>query len=140
MLISWKNADISRTQAVCHAIHIFFGSSLGKVWLCQFSFPLHSWAAPKMPILNRVNNIVFWNHMTNSLYDKIIISSTNTVPMAMKLGRMVTCCKRLLLPIMPQGSWVTWPCNITWEKNFHYIISTTRFMGSKLGRLLTYFE
>ena len=28
---SWKNADVSRTQGVCHMIHIFFGSSLGKV-------------------------------------------------------------------------------------------------------------
>ena len=26
-----KNADVSRTQEVRHAIHIFFGSSLGKV-------------------------------------------------------------------------------------------------------------
>ena len=27
----WKNADVSRIQGVCHVIHIFFGSSLGKV-------------------------------------------------------------------------------------------------------------
>ena len=27
----WKNADVNRTQGVCHLIHIFFGSSLGKV-------------------------------------------------------------------------------------------------------------
>ena len=26
-----KNVDVSRTQGVCHVIHIFFGSSLGKV-------------------------------------------------------------------------------------------------------------
>ena len=26
-----KNADVSRTQEVYHVIHIFFGSSLGKV-------------------------------------------------------------------------------------------------------------
>ena len=26
-----ENADVSRTQGVCHVIHIFFGSSLGKV-------------------------------------------------------------------------------------------------------------
>ena len=26
-----KKADVSRTQKVCHVIHIFFGSSLGKV-------------------------------------------------------------------------------------------------------------
>ena len=26
-----KNAYVSRTQPLCHAIHIFFGSSLGKV-------------------------------------------------------------------------------------------------------------
>ena len=27
----WKNADVSRTQGVCHVIHIIFGPSLGKV-------------------------------------------------------------------------------------------------------------
>ena len=27
----WKNADVSRTQGLCHVIHIVFGSSLGKV-------------------------------------------------------------------------------------------------------------
>ena len=26
-----KNADVSRTQGVCHVIDIFFDSSLGKV-------------------------------------------------------------------------------------------------------------
>ena len=26
-----KNADVSRTQGVCHVIYILFGSSLGKV-------------------------------------------------------------------------------------------------------------
>ena len=29
-----KNADVSRTQGACYVIHIFFGSSLGKVYLC----------------------------------------------------------------------------------------------------------
>ena len=27
----WKNAGVSRTQGVCHMIHVFFESSLGKV-------------------------------------------------------------------------------------------------------------
>ena len=27
----WKNADVSRTQGMCHVIYVFFGSSLGKV-------------------------------------------------------------------------------------------------------------
>ena len=27
----WKNADVSRTQGVCHMVYVFFGSSLGKV-------------------------------------------------------------------------------------------------------------
>ena len=26
-----KNADVSRTQGVCHMIHTFFGSFLGRV-------------------------------------------------------------------------------------------------------------
>ena len=32
-----KNADVSRTQGVCHVIHIVFGSSLGMVKMCQVS-------------------------------------------------------------------------------------------------------
>ena len=31
----WKNADVTTTQGMCHMIHRFFGSSLGKVQLCQ---------------------------------------------------------------------------------------------------------
>ena len=31
LLISMKNADVSATQDVCHVVHIFFESSLGKV-------------------------------------------------------------------------------------------------------------
>ena len=27
----WKNANVSRTQGVCHVILIFFGSPLGKM-------------------------------------------------------------------------------------------------------------
>ena len=30
-----KFADFSRTQRVCHVIHIIFGSSSGKVSLCK---------------------------------------------------------------------------------------------------------
>ena len=32
-----KTADVSRTQGVCHVIHVLFGSSLSKVQLCQIS-------------------------------------------------------------------------------------------------------
>ena len=28
-----KNADVNRTHGICHVIHIFFGSSSGKVQL-----------------------------------------------------------------------------------------------------------
>ena len=31
----WKGVDISKTQGVCHVIHIFFVSTLGKDLLCQ---------------------------------------------------------------------------------------------------------
>ena len=27
----WKNADVSRTQKMCHVIYVYFESSLGKV-------------------------------------------------------------------------------------------------------------
>ena len=64
----WKNADVSRTQWLCHVIDIFFGSSLGKCYCAKFHhcricvtdfregafLPPHPWAAPKMPIMNRV--------------------------------------------------------------------------------------
>ena len=33
----WKNADVSRTQGMCHMIHTFFGPSIGKVKLHQVS-------------------------------------------------------------------------------------------------------
>ena len=29
--VQCKNANVSRTQVVCHMVNIFFGSSLGKV-------------------------------------------------------------------------------------------------------------
>ena len=32
-----KNADVSRNQGVCHVIHIFFRSSLGKVTVPNFT-------------------------------------------------------------------------------------------------------
>ena len=31
MIFVGKNVDFSRTQGVCHVIHIFFGSSLGEI-------------------------------------------------------------------------------------------------------------
>ena len=34
---SVKNADVSRSQGVFHMIYIFFGSSVGKVYMCQVS-------------------------------------------------------------------------------------------------------
>ena len=71
----WENADVNRTQGVCQVIHIFFGSSLGKLKLPSFiivryvwqiigrrrrglfgaPLPRQPWAAPKRPVLNRVN-------------------------------------------------------------------------------------
>ena len=79
----WKNADVSRNQRVCHVIFTFFGSSLVRyncaklhnysicetnLWeggaFCPLFAP-HPWAAPKRPILNRVNilNKYFsWKH------------------------------------------------------------------------------
>ena len=32
-----KNDDVSRTHGLCQVIHRLFGSSLGKVYLCQVS-------------------------------------------------------------------------------------------------------
>ena len=33
----WKIADVKRTKGVYHVIYIFFGSFLGKVYVCQVS-------------------------------------------------------------------------------------------------------
>ena len=33
----WKGADVSKTERLCHVIHIFFGSTLGKVYMCELS-------------------------------------------------------------------------------------------------------
>ena len=71
----WKNVDVSWNQKVCHMVHIFFRTSLGKVTLASFIivrcvwrilgrgvfFPLTPPPSPiireesrKKPILNRV--------------------------------------------------------------------------------------
>ena len=39
----WKNTDVSTIQGVCHMAHIFFGSSLGKVWLPSFTIVRYVW-------------------------------------------------------------------------------------------------
>ena len=60
----WKHADVSRTERVCHVIHIFFEFSLGKVncHLCRICVTnFREGASPpsvssyKRPILNRVS-------------------------------------------------------------------------------------
>ena len=38
-----KNADVSRNQGVCHVIHIFFRSSLGKVTVPNFTIVGYVW-------------------------------------------------------------------------------------------------
>ena len=65
----WKNADVNRIQGVCHVIHIFFGPTLGKVWLCQVSslWDVCDWFyGGGVPILNMVKvlkfyQIIFWH-------------------------------------------------------------------------------
>ena len=41
--LRWKNADVIRTQGVCHVIHIFFGSSLDQVKLPSFIIVGYAW-------------------------------------------------------------------------------------------------
>ena len=71
--LRWKKSDVHRTQRVCHVIHVLFGSSLGKLQLCQvWSLQYIVWqilvrgpyppspyplAAPKKPTMNRVNTV-----------------------------------------------------------------------------------
>ena len=72
-----KNANVSRTQGVCHVIHIAFGTSLlrynyatfhhCRIFVTDFRegaafLPTpHPWAAPKKPILNRVKTMEMCN-------------------------------------------------------------------------------
>ena len=59
----WKNAHVSRNQAVWPVIFIFIGSLLAKVWQCQVSsfwdlchrFQVASVSNLERPILNKVN-------------------------------------------------------------------------------------
>ena len=56
----WKNADVSRTQGVCHVIHIFFHHCRICVTDFREERPFCSpypWAAPKKPILNRIKTL-----------------------------------------------------------------------------------
>ena len=82
--LAWfrKNAGVSRTQEVCNVICIFFGS-VSSLWcncvkfhhdrICITNFregPIHTWAAPKRPILNRVNNVYKPNHLKHAQSEK----------------------------------------------------------------------
>ena len=77
----WKNDDISRTQGVCHVIQIIldllqvrYNSAKFHCYrICVTGFregggpfrpPTHPWAAPKLPILNKVKT-------EKSFYDEI---------------------------------------------------------------------
>ena len=50
-----KNADVSRTQGVCHVIHIYFRSSLGnctKFHQCLFAKPTPPKPPPPSPYVS----------------------------------------------------------------------------------------
>ena len=82
LIFDKKNTDASRMQEVRHMIHIFFGSSLDKVYLCQVSslqdmcdrfyggVPFcspHPRASPKRPILNRVKVTYSWTDSVSQI-------------------------------------------------------------------------
>ena len=66
------------------------------------------WGIPKHKVIQRFDYVVSQGHVTNKSH----YISTNTVPMANKLDRMVTYLDGLL-PIKSHDSWITWSCEIT---------------------------
>ena len=66
--------------------------------------------------------------------------STNTMPVATKRCRMVTCFDGLL-PIKSHDRFITCFCEITWQtKTIISPLPTTLPMTTKLGRVVTYLE
>ena len=70
----WRYPDVSRTQEMCHMIHIFFGFSLEvkcnsakfhycRIYVTDFRegafLATHPWVAPKRSILKRVKSKPF---------------------------------------------------------------------------------
>ena len=80
------------------------------------------------------NNVVLQNHVMNWKQN----ISTARVPMATKLGRMVTYLGGIV-SIKSRVSQVTWSCGIMWLTNENYYISTTTMPRvTKFGRMVTY--
>ena len=64
-----------------------------------------------LPINLPVDHVVWWGHATYKSNRNIF---TTTVPMTIRLGRMVTYLEGLLL-IELLNSLLTWSCKITWQ-------------------------
>lgn len=64
---------------------------------------------------------------------------TNTLPMATKLGRVMTYREGLLLIKLP-GHLITWSCKITWKIRKCFISTITMLTNTKLSSVVAYGE
>ena len=104
-----KNADVSRTQVVCHVIHIFFGSSLGKVYHSPIFIivgyvsqilgrgvfllpPPPICEQPLLPILNRVNQSVIWAHVCMLFISTVWLTNHLTVSVCQQSSNLRSRC------------------------------------------------
>ena len=97
------------------------------------------------------DNLPWWTptHNIKRPFDHVIVEdyvinynqyfSITTVPIATKLGRVVTYLDGLLL-IKLHDSLIMWSCEIKWQTKIIFIFTTTLLMATKSGRVVTYFE
>ena len=79
------------------------------------------------------DHMVLQSHVTNGYH----YTSTTRVPMAAKLGRMVTYFERLLT-IKYFYALITWSCKVMWQKSL-YIHNQSPYVY-KTGRMITYLD
>ena len=92
-----------------------------------------TWGAFIHKVIWPSHHMVFRDHVKAKSY----YIFTTRVPIAIKLGKMVTYLEGLL-PIKSHGPFITWSWEITWKKK--HISTTTVPMATKHGSVTTYLE
>ena len=121
--ITWQTKAIIAPLPQC-----LWPPNLAGWWLTLSDFCLPNATQP-------FGNMALRGHVKNQNHN----ISINIVPMANKIGRMVTNFERLP-PIMILYPLVTWSCEIIWQTTKHYISTTLVPMITKLGRMVTNFQ
>ena len=91
-----------------------------------------SWRAPNNKVSQCPDHMILKSHVTNENH----YISTTKVPLATKLGRMVTYFERLLT-IKLYYTLVTWSCKVCEKQKSLYIHNQGAY-GYKIGRMITY--